>query len=208
MLDRKLLSVGKPALQWLARGLLSCGVSSNTVTLSGFVIGLLAVPLLAFHQTAWALLAIALNRWCDGLDGTLARLTKPTDQGGFLDIVLDFLFYSAVPLGFALADPQANALPAAVLIYAFIGTGTSFLAFAVIAAKRGLESLAFPNKSFYYLGGLTEATETIAVFALMCLFPGMFSVLAYGFAALCAITTMMRIHAGWRMFAAPRHNPE
>ena len=203
MLDRQVLSVGKPALQWLARGLLSCGVSSNAVTLAGFVIGLLAVPLLAFHQPAWALLAIALNRLCDGLDGTLARLTMPTDQGGFLDIVLDFLFYSAVPLGFALADPQVNALPAAVLIYAFIGTGTSFLAFAVIAAKRGLESLAFPNKSFYYLGGLTEATETIAVFALMCLFPGMFSVLAYGFAALCAITTMMRIHAGWRMFAAP-----
>jgi hypothetical protein len=116
-----------------------------------------------------------------------------------LDIAFDFLFYASVPLGFALANPAANALPAAVLLFAFMGTGSSFLAFAVLAARRGLASAAFPQKGFYYLGGLTESTETMATFALMCALPGWFGPLAYGFAALCGLTTAMRLVWGARV---------
>ncbi len=200
MFDRPLLNATRRLQQHMARPLWAVGIRADHITLTGFIIGIAALPLLAGGHYLLALLAILLNRVCDGLDGTLARLGTPTDRGGFLDIVLDFLFYSGIPLGFALAHPELNALPAAVLIYAFIGTGCSFLAFAVIAAKRGLSSTAYPEKSFYYLGGLTEATETTAVFVLMCLFPAWFPVLAYGFAALCLITTLLRIHAGWTVF--------
>jgi hypothetical protein len=49
------------------------------------------------------------------------------------------------------------------------------------------------------LGGLTEATETLACFALMCLWPQHFAVLALGFAALCALTTVTRLWAGWTL---------
>jgi phosphatidylglycerophosphate synthase len=161
---------------------------------------MLALPSLVLDLPLLALLFILLNRLLDGLDGTLARMTTPTDKGGFLDIVLDFLFYSSIPLGFALANPEQNALAAAVLIYAFIGTGCSFLAFAVIAAKRQMSSTDYPNKSFYYLGGLTEATETILVFSLMCLWTEWFAVFAYIFASLCAITTFLRIRAGIELF--------
>jgi phosphatidylglycerophosphate synthase len=130
----------------------------------------------------------------------LARLTHATDVGGFLDIALDFLFYASIPLAFAIAEPTRNALPAAVLLTAFVGTGSSFLAFAVIAAQRGLSNLAVPDKSFYFLGGLTEATETLAFFAAMCFWPQHFATLAYVFAALCAITIVTRIGWGWRAF--------
>jgi hypothetical protein len=51
------------------------------------------------------------------------------------------------------------------LLVSFIGTGSSFLAFSALAEKRGLTDTALPGKSFYFLGGLTEATETITVFA-------------------------------------------
>jgi phosphatidylglycerophosphate synthase len=200
MLDKRVLDASRSTLQALAKLLLARGVRANQVTVAGFIIGMMALPLLAFNQPLLALICILLNRLLDGLDGTLARLTEPTDRGGFLDIVLDFLFYSAIPLGFALGDPALNALPAAVLIYAFIGTGCSFLAFATIAAKRNLSSLAFPDKSFYYLGGLSEATETIFVFALMCVFPSWFGVFAYGFALICIITTFLRISAGMSQF--------
>ena len=88
------------------------------------------------------------------------------------------------------------------LIYAFVGTGSTFLAFAVIAAKRGLTSTAYPGKGFYYLGGLTEASETIAAFTAMCLFPAWFPTLAWGFAALCALTTTTRIVTGLKLFGA------
>ena len=53
-------------------------------------------------------------------------------------------------------------MPAAVLIASFVGTGSSFLAFASIAARRGMQAADYPNKGIYYLGGLTEGSETIA----------------------------------------------
>jgi len=42
------------------------------------------------------------------------------------------------------------------------------LAFAIVAEKHRLESTAFPAKRFDFLGGLTEATETILAFVAMC----------------------------------------
>ena len=200
MLDRALNDRLQRPLQALARWLAGQGMRADHLTWAGFAVGLLAVPLIASGHPRWALLAMALNRLADGLDGTLARLTAPTDRGAFLDITLDFLFYASIPLAFALANPAANGLAAAVLLFAFMGTASSFLAFAVLAARRGLTSTAYPRKGFYYLGGLTEATETLAVFTLMCLVPAWFAPLALGFAALCALTTVTRVVAGWQAF--------
>ena len=200
MLDRTILDKTRSLLSNLAKQLLKRNITANQVTVAGFIVGMTAAPLIIFDHTLLALACIILNRLLDGVDGTLARLSTPTDRGGFLDIVLDFIFYSAIPLAFAIANPEENALAAAVLIYAFIGTGCSFLAFAAIAAKRKLVSTQFPDKSFYYLGGLTEATETIILFGIMCLFPSYFSLLAYGFATLCLITTILRIRFGLEAF--------
>ena len=200
MLDRPILDKTRDLLTKLATALLDRNITADQVTVTGFLVGMLAVPLIIFEHSFIALICIILNRLLDGLDGTLARLSTPTDRGGFLDIVLDFIFYSAIPLAFALANPEANALAAAVLIYAFIGTGCSFLAFATIAEKRKISSTQFPDKSFYYLGGLTEATETIIVFGIMCLIPSYFSLLAYAFAFLCGITTILRIRHGLSSF--------
>ena len=200
MLDRVLNDRLQRPLQALARWLAGQGVRADHLTWAGFAVGLLAVPLIASGHPRWALLAMALNRLADGLDGTLARLTAPTDRGAFLDITLDFLFYASIPLAFALANPAANGLAAAVLLFAFMGTASSWLAFAVLAARRGLTSTAYPRKGFYYLGGLTEATETLTVFTLMCLVPAWFVPLALGFAALCALTTATRVVAGWQAF--------
>ena len=200
MLDRRVLELSRGFLNALAVRLAARGIRADQVSWFGFVAGLAAVPLIVLQQFPWAILPVLVNRLADGVDGALARQVGPTDRGAFLDIALDFLFYSSIPLAFAIAEPQANALAAAVLIYAIVGTGSTFLAFAVIAAKRKLSSAAYPGKGFYYLGGLTEATETIAVFLSMCLLPGWFSALAYGFAALCGLTTMTRIAAGIDLF--------
>jgi len=200
MFDRALNGVLQRPLKRMAHGLISLGLQADQMTWAGFVVGLTAIPLIALGHPQWAILSIALNRLADGLDGAMARLTRPTDLGAFLDISLDFLFYSSIPLAFVLADPNRNGLAGALLIYSFIGTGCTFLAFAVLAAKRGATSTAYPGKGFYYLGGLTESTETIAVFVLMCLVPERFRVLALSFAALCALTTITRITAGMTVF--------
>lgn len=201
MIDALILPAQRRALNPLARALHRRGVTADRISLTGFAVGIMAVPALALGWFWVALALILANRLADGLDGAVARLSAPTDRGAFLDIALDFVFYAVIPLGFALADPAANALPAAVLIAAFVGTGSSFLAFAVIAAKRGLRAEDYPSKGIFYLGGLTEGFETIALFIAMCLFPSLFPVLAYGFAAACALTTLTRWWQGWRAFA-------
>ncbi len=200
MLDRSATRLIKPVVNHLARMVSGIGVSANQLTVTGFVIGIYAAFLIANNDYLAGAVAIIASRLCDALDGAVARQTKATDAGGFLDITLDFLFYASIPLAFAISDPTRNALPAAVLLAAFIGTGTSFLAFAVLATKRGISTMAYPNKSFYFLGGLTEATETLTCFLAMCVWPEFFIELAYGFAALCSITTLSRIWWGWKAF--------
>lgn len=200
MLDRYLVGPAKAVLAPPARVLAVIGVRANQVTLCGFAIGLLAVPAIALGAFEIGLGLILVNRLLDGLDGAIARVDGPTDRGAFLDIALDFFFYAAVPFGFALFDPEANALAAAGLILAFVGTGSSFLAFAVIAAKRGMANTDYPGKGFFYLGGLTEGTETILFLIAICLLPGAFAWLATGFAVLCLITTITRWIWGWMRF--------
>ncbi len=198
MLDRHVQALVRPMLNAAARLLVRAGVGADLLTGLGFALGAAAAVAIASQIWMAGLALLLVSRLLDGLDGAVARLTQPTDAGGFLDIACDFLFYAAIPLAFAVADPIANALPAAVLLASFIGTGSSFLAFAALAEKRGLTDTDLPGKSVYFLGGLTEATETIAVFAAMCLWPAHFAVLAYGFAVLCAITTVIRVVWGYR----------
>ncbi|WP_045388569.1 CDP-alcohol phosphatidyltransferase family protein [Falsirhodobacter sp. alg1] len=200
MIDARILPMQRVVLNVPARWLAGRGAGADAISLVGFGVGVLAV--LAVAAGIWWLAAvlIGVNRIMDGLDGAVARINGPTDRGAFLDITLDFLFYALIPVGFALHDPVQNALPAAILIAAFVGTGSSFLAYATIAAKRGKAASAFPQKGIYYLGGLTEGGETIAVFLAMCIFPQSFALLAYIFAAACAVTTALRWRMGWTAF--------
>lgn len=200
MLDRQALALVRPVLERMARFLQGRGISANQVSFLGFGFGTGAAVMIASGSLDWAILPLLLNRLCDGLDGALARLDGPTDQGAFLDITLDFLFYAGIPLAFAFCDPAGNALAAAVLLAAFIGTGVSFLAFAIMAEKRGKKSQVYPSKAFYYLGGLAEGTETILCFVLMCLWPQHFAVFAYFYATICGVTTLTRMITGWQTF--------
>lgn len=198
MLDKYVTPVIKPMLAPVVVLLDKRGVTADQLTVIGFLVGLLAVPLLAYEYWYGALVAIIVNRIIDGLDGALARYANQSSSaGGFLDITLDFLFYAAIPLGFVLANPEQNAIAGALLLATFIGTGSSFLAFAIAAEKFKLAKPQFKYKSFYYLNGLTEGTETIALFIAFCLWPQHFVVLASIFAIACGITIFTRIHGGY-----------
>ena len=200
MFDATVLNTTRSLIDKLSRAIDSKGIKADTLTWTGFIVGLISVPFIIFGFSEWAVVTILLNRLFDGLDGAVARIQGTTDRGAFLDIALDFIFYASIPLAFAISQPDVNALAAACVLFTFIGTGTSFLAFAILAQKHHMKSTAFPRKGFFYLGGLTEATETILFFVLSCLIPTLFNELAYGFAALCLITTVLRISAGTRAF--------
>lgn len=191
MLDAKLRPLIDPPLNAVGHALARAGISANLLTFTGLAIGLGGSAAIAFGQVWLGLVLIIANRVLDGLDGAVARSTAPTQLGGYFDIVADFAFYVSIPLGFGILASE-NTLPALVLVASFVLTGVSFLAFAVIAAERGEETNAHGAKSFFYSTGLAEGTETIAVFVAMCIFPAWFSIIAYGYAALCVLTVFQR----------------
>jgi len=191
VLDAKLRPLIDPPLNRAGRALARLGISANILTFAGLALGLAGAVAIGFGEFALGLALIVANRVLDGLDGAVARASEPTDLGGYFDIVADFAFYVSVPVGFGFYA-SANALPALVLVASFVLTGVSFLAFAVIAAKRGKDTQAHGQKSFFYSTGLAEGTETIAVFIAMCLFPTWFEAIAYVYASLCLATVFQR----------------
>lgn len=193
MLDTTLRKFVDPALSPIATTLVKTGFSANNITIIGFFIGVAGWIALAMNHYYLALGMIVTNRIFDGLDGLMAQKTTKTDIGGYLDIVLDFLFYSGVPFFFALGKPEVG-LPASFLIFSFIGTGSSFLAYSAITAKHKTTNEKYKNKAIYYLGGLTEGTETITFFLFICLKPDKFTEAAWIFGGLCWITTFTRIY--------------
>jgi len=198
MLDKHLVPLTRSPLQRMALMLQQSGVSANQVTVAGFIVGIIAMVLVANGYFIAGMLLLMCNRIADGIDGELARLTGATDAGAFLDICLDFLFYAFFPVAFAVYDPTANGLAAAILVASFIGTGASFLAFSGFARTREKKHPEFAYKGLYYLDGLAEGSETIIAFILMCLFPGSFPLIAGLFAVLCVITAVNRIWFGFK----------
>ncbi len=191
MFDARLRPLIDPPLNAIGRTIARAGISANQITVAGAVAGIGAGAAISAGAFGVGLALIVLSRLLDGLDGAVARATRMTDFGGYLDILADFLFYISVPLGFACAAP-GNEAPAALLIASFTLTGVSFLAFAAIAGRRGLDTSAHGKKSFFYSTGIAEGAETIAVFVLMCLAPGWFGTIAVIYAGVCAATVVQR----------------
>ena len=203
MFDARLRRLIDPTLNRMGADSACAGVSANALTWTGFGFGLGAAAFLGISESYVALFCLLANRLFDGLDGAVARASGPTDLGGFLDITLDFIVYAAIPFGLAFSDPASYALPAAFLIFSFMGTGAAFLAFSAIAARRGLETRQRGQKAIYYLGGIMEGAETFLVLALCLPDPQHFLWIAMIAGALCWITTVSRIYAGYRAFGPP-----
>lgn len=231
MLDKHVQKLAQPTLTVIAARLKSLGITANQITLAGFAFGIFASFLIAVGLYREGLAFIVLNRLADGLDGARARLDDAlSDRGGFLDILCDFIFYASVPLAFAFADVERNALVSAIVLFSFIGTGSSFLAYAnftksgsraggnedsknsgkkgdasamtKLAASLSKDSrVALLRKALHYIGGITESSETTIFFFLICLIPQGFPVFGIVFALLCFITTATRAYSGWRDFS-------
>lgn len=202
MFDSKLRRFIDPPLNQAGKLIATKGIGADQVTLAGAGLGLLAAVVIA---CGWPLLGLILflgGRLFDGLDGAVARQTKTTNRGGYLDIVLDFAVYAAIPLAFAVHNPSQNAVAAAVLLASFMLNGAAFLAFALMAERLKIETDAQGHKSLYYLGGLAEGGETIIVFTAMCLMPTWFAGLALVFAGLCLISGAARIVLAWRLLGS------
>lgn len=201
MLDGLMRGVIDAPLNRGGRWLAARGASANAVTLAGLAVGLVAAGMLALGLSGLlVVVALLASRLADGLDGAVARSRGKSDFGGYLDICCDFVFYAAIPLAFVLRDPVANGAAGAFLLAAFYVNGASFLGFAVLAAKRGMETTSRGEKSLYFTAGLLEGTETILFFLVIVLWPGVFVPAAWAFGALCLVTALARVLLAARTF--------
>lgn len=189
-----------PTLTLLARPISAAGISANAITVASLAAGLAAGIMIAAGHSWIALAFILLSRLGDGLDGAVARIRGGTDLGGYMDIVFDFFYYGAVPLGFVFYDPGTNGVAGAVLLFSFYVNGASFLAYAIMAEKRGMRTDARGQKSLFFTTGLAEAGETLIIFVLACLNPSWFPPLAYFFAAVTLYTAASRVVLATRVF--------
>lgn len=204
MFDAKLRPLIDPPLNRLGRLMARRGLTANQVTLAGAALGAAAGFAIGAHHPGIGLGLVLCSRVLDGLDGAIARIKGPTDLGGYLDILGDYIFYLAVPLGFAYAAPQ-NLPYALALVASFTLTAVSFLGYAILAAKRGVTWTPHGRKSFVYSTGLAEGAETIAAFAAMCVFPDRFAAIATILIVLCLLTVVQRTVLAHRDFG--RHAP-
>ena len=192
MFDRQIQKYTQKPLQYIAKLFLKF-ISPNHMTLIGFSFGLLMCLSIIIDQYLIAIIFLFLNRLSDGLDGTMARLQNPTPLGGYLDIVLDFLIYGGFVLSFGITE-QNNTLLSMILLFCYIGTGSTFLAKAAILPSLTNQNLneEIP-KSFHYAVGLVEGTETIVFMVFCLLFPNLFIYFSFIFIILCLITIVFRI---------------
>jgi phosphatidylglycerophosphate synthase len=173
MLDAILSRYLAPRLAPSAAGL-SRTVSANVLTVTAFVCGAAALPAIGYKKYFLALGLLVLRGALDVLDGAVARVAGPSRMGTTLDRVLDLVMTAAVPFAFALAQPD-RALAAMLLMLGLV---------ARAGAVTSGEGRALIGKSELFVG-----------FALACLFPDRFSIIAYVLGVLCFIAAGQRVAA-------------
>ena len=203
MFDRRIQKFTQKPLVLIAKIIIKL-IKPNHMTILGFILGLLMCVLVFFQFYLTALILLVLNRLCDGLDGTMARLTIPSTLGGYLDIVFDFSIYSGFVLAFGLSNSNYTII-SMVLLFLYIGTGTTFLARAAIQTQldkipESSDSKKELPKSFYYSSGLIEGTETTIFMILCLLLPNFYIFISIIFGILCLITFVSRIVVCYKEF--------
>ena len=170
-------------------------ISAASISLFGFIIGMMAVNFLAMNLYFEALLCILINRFCDALDGAVARVEGLTDFGRFIDAALDFIFYAGVIFGFALADMEQNAATACFLLFAFMSSATTMLAYGIV--DQNTEEI---KQSPFYLGGLAQGFETLCALVALCVAPFAFRPIAILLGCWCLIKVMIIVSRAYYKF--------
>ena len=178
---------------WLLRPIarvVGTRIHPNVITISAWLVGLLAAVAAGrsdFHSALGLWLA---NRVLDGFDGTLSRVTgTQTDFGGYLDIVLDFSVYAMVVVGLVIGNhtwPTTGA--GSVLIATFYVNAASWMYLAAILEKRESGATATGEDTTVTMPpGFIAGTETFVFYVLFLLFPAnlplLFTVMSIGVVA-------------------------
>ena len=195
MIDPVLRPIKERLLAPVARAI-GPRLSPLAVTLAGLVAGLGSAALVARAAYGAGLVCWLLNRLLDGLDGTLARTHgAQSDFGGYVDIVLDFVVYAAIPIAFVVAAPtEGTSLAALVLLASFYVNAASWMYLAAILERRDagarsrdeLTTITMPE-------GLVGGTETVLLYVTFFVWPERAVLLFCLMSALVLATVCQRI---------------
>jgi phosphatidylglycerophosphate synthase len=198
MLDERLRPVKERLMAPLARAI-GDGVSPMQVTLLAFLVGMAAAVAAARGLMVVAVACWLANRLLDGLDGTLARTQRrQTDLGGYVDIVLDFVVYAAIPLGLAVGarGPLARdvAFATAAMLASFYVNAASWMYLAAILERRSAGAHARGEFTAVTMpDGLIGGSETVVLYTVFLLLPAHLVVLFTVAAVLVLITAGQRL---------------
>lgn len=201
MFDGPLRRRLSPRLDGVAARLDAAGVGPMAVTGIGLVVGLGAAVAAGL---AWWWVALGLwllNRMLDGLDGAVARRRGPSDLGGYLDLVADFVVYAAFVVGVAVAVPAAR-LPAVCALAAYYVNAAALLAWSSLQERA--RNRPGDGRSLHLTRGLVEGAETIVAYALICLVPSLAGWILGVFAVLVAATAVQRVVQAARLLRPTR----
>lgn len=199
MLDEPFRKMTSPLYARAADALAWRNIRPSHIVLLGFVLSIAAVPAIATAHYILGLVFIAVGRSVDGLGAAIKRQTRATDLGDFLDVCLEYIYCAAIPFAFALADPT-RALAACFFIFSFTVSAATFLSYWRFATKRGIDVKVGGVKGVSHIAGLTDGTEAFIAFAIACLRPDWFGVIAYVFGVVCFISAGFRVAAAFTEF--------
>lgn len=163
MLDTHARKWVQPSIEGTARLLLNKGLSANQVTLIAFIVGSTTGLFYYFGFPILAVILLWVSGFLDAVDGTMARLTKPSPFGTVMDVTFDRVVEISVILGVAFLHPEIM-WALLLLSVSIIISMSIFLTVGAVSEKQGM-------KSFYYQAGLAERTEGFILFSVMMLFP-------------------------------------
>ena len=174
-------------------------VHPMVVTLAAFAMGVGASVAAARGANGLGLVLWLANRVLDGFDGTLARAQRrQSDLGGYVDIMLDFIVYAAVPIGLVLGAPHADravlAVTALAMVASFYVNAASWMYLAAILERRGAGAAARGELTTVTMPrGLVGGTETIVLYAMYFALRRLLVPLFALSAALVLVTVLQRL---------------
>lgn len=194
MFDR---SIRRVKDQWLHPLVVLFGdTSPHIISITACLIGLIAAWLAWAQCYEWAIPVWLLNRLLDGVDGAVARRQgRQSDFGGYVDILLDFMVYAAVPLGVAFSfDNPNNALAVGVLISVYYVNAGSWMYLSALLEKRQHGARSSQEKTAVTMPeSIIGGTETVIAYVLFLALPAYFAGLAWLFSALIMLGVVQRL---------------
>ena len=179
-------SVGGRISEPIARFLIKTKVTPNTLTITGFLLNVVAAVLVGYEYLLAAGLLLLFSGLFDMLDGALARATgKITKAGAVLDSVLDRFSEAAVLIGLVVYYLYASPLNLGVILVFVTLAGSMMVSYTRARAEGlGLDckvgfftrpervillaaGLIFSNVLIYFLWVLAVGTMVTALWRLI-----------------------------------------